>query len=43
VAAHVAKKEVKKLFEARDLKASDGYTKLFERGYKNKKFHIVQP
>ena len=37
VAAHVAKGEVKKLFEARGLKASDGYTKLFERGYKGRK------
>ena len=37
VAAHVAKGEVKKLFEARGLKASDGYTKLFEKGYKGRK------
>ena len=37
VAAHVAKGEVKKLFDARGLKASDGYTKLFERGYKGRK------
>ncbi len=37
VAAHVAKGEVKKLFESRGLKASDGYTKLFEKGYKGRK------
>ncbi len=37
VAAHVAKGEVKKLFEARGLKASDGYTRLFEQGYKGRK------
>ncbi|HOS96643.1 MAG TPA: 3-hydroxyacyl-CoA dehydrogenase NAD-binding domain-containing protein [Deltaproteobacteria bacterium] len=37
VAAHVARGEVKKLFEARGLKASDGYTKLFEKGYKGRK------
>jgi 3-hydroxyacyl-CoA dehydrogenase/enoyl-CoA hydratase/3-hydroxybutyryl-CoA epimerase len=37
VAAHVAKGEVKKLFDARGLKASEGYTKLFERGYKGRK------
>jgi hypothetical protein len=43
VAAHVAKKEVKKLFEARGLNASERYTELFERGYKNKKFPTVLP
>jgi 3-hydroxyacyl-CoA dehydrogenase/enoyl-CoA hydratase/3-hydroxybutyryl-CoA epimerase len=37
VAAHVAKGEVKKLFDARGLKASEGYTKLFEKGYKGRK------
>lgn len=37
VAAHVAKGEVKKLFDARGLKASEGYTKLFENGYKGRK------
>ncbi|HHO75838.1 MAG TPA: fatty acid oxidation complex subunit alpha FadJ [Deltaproteobacteria bacterium] len=37
VAAHVAKGEVRKLFEARGLTASDGYTKLFEHGFKGKK------
>jgi len=37
VAAHVAKGEVKKLFEARGLTASDGYTRLFEKGYKGRK------
>lgn len=37
VAAHVAKGEVKKLFDARGLKASEGYTRLFERGYKGRK------
>ena len=37
VAAHVAKGEVRKLFDARGLKASDGYTKLFEHGFKGRK------
>jgi len=37
VAAHVAKGEVKKLFESRGLVASDGYTRLFEKGYKGRK------
>jgi 3-hydroxyacyl-CoA dehydrogenase/enoyl-CoA hydratase/3-hydroxybutyryl-CoA epimerase len=37
VAAHVAKGEVRKLFEARGLTASDGYTKLFEQGFKGRK------
>ncbi len=37
VAAHVARGEIKKLFEARGLKASDGYTRLFEQGYKGRK------
>jgi len=37
VAAHVAKGEIKKLFEARGLAASDGYTRLFEQGYKGRK------
>jgi len=37
VAAHVAKGEVRKLFEARGLTASEGYTKLFEQGFKGKK------
>lgn len=37
VAAHVARGEVRKLFEARGLKASDGYTRLFEKGFKGRK------
>jgi len=37
VAAHVAKGEIKKLFEARGLTGTDGYTKLFEHGYKGRK------
>ncbi|HOJ13142.1 MAG TPA: 3-hydroxyacyl-CoA dehydrogenase NAD-binding domain-containing protein [Deltaproteobacteria bacterium] len=37
VAAHVAKGEVKKLFEARGIEASNGYTKLFEKGFKGRK------
>jgi 3-hydroxyacyl-CoA dehydrogenase / enoyl-CoA hydratase / 3-hydroxybutyryl-CoA epimerase len=37
VAAHVARGEIKKLFETRGLKGTDGYTKLFEHGYKGRK------
>jgi 3-hydroxyacyl-CoA dehydrogenase/enoyl-CoA hydratase/3-hydroxybutyryl-CoA epimerase len=37
VAAHVAKGEVRKLFEARGLQGTDGYTKLFEHGFKGRK------
>lgn len=37
VAAHVARGEVRKLFEARGLKGSDGYTRLFEHGFKGRK------
>ncbi len=37
VAAHVAKGEIKKLFETRGLKGTDGYTKLFEHGFKGRK------
>ncbi len=44
VAAHVARGEVRKLFEARGLKGSDGYTRLFEHGFKliksNKGFDV---
>lgn len=37
VAAHVAKGEVKKLFEARGVAASEGYAKLFAQGFKGRK------
>lgn len=37
VAAHVAKGEIKKLFTSRGLQGSDGYTKLFEKGFKGRK------
>jgi 3-hydroxyacyl-CoA dehydrogenase / enoyl-CoA hydratase / 3-hydroxybutyryl-CoA epimerase len=37
VAAHVAKGEVRKLFEARGLQGTDGYTRLFEHGFKGRK------
>ncbi len=37
VAAHVAKGEIKNLFTSRGLQGSDGYTKLFEKGFKGRK------
>jgi 3-hydroxyacyl-CoA dehydrogenase / enoyl-CoA hydratase / 3-hydroxybutyryl-CoA epimerase len=37
VAAHVAKGEVRKLFEARGLQGTEGYSKLFEQGFKGRK------
>lgn len=37
VAAHVAKGEIRKLFESRGLTGTDGFTKLFEHGCKGRK------
>jgi 3-hydroxyacyl-CoA dehydrogenase/enoyl-CoA hydratase/3-hydroxybutyryl-CoA epimerase len=37
VAAHVARGEIRKLFEARGFTGTDGFTKLFEHGYKGRK------
>jgi len=37
VAAHVARGEIRKLFESRGLTGTDGFTKLFEHGYKGRK------